>query len=91
MIPVTHHNASQSGVIVMYPEHKGQAVYILSVVSACTTFLVLLLRFWSRSLHASGFRSDDWTAAAAERETAVSKTERVAETDQGDGDYPQGR
>lgn len=49
----------------MYPEHKGQAVYILSVVSACTTFLVLLLRFWSRSLHASGFRSDDWTAAAA--------------------------
>jgi hypothetical protein len=68
MAPAVQQGTSKAGIVLMYPNNRGKTVFTLAVVLAIITFLVLLLRFWSRALLPAAerrYRSDDWMAAAA--------------------------
>jgi hypothetical protein len=68
MAPAVQQGTSETGIVLIYPSNPGEAVFTLAVVLSITTFLVLLLRFWSRALlpaTESRYRCDDWMAAAA--------------------------
>ena len=51
---------------ILYPQ-KGKSLHGLSIAWIVITGIVLVLRFWSRSIMPRGqkFGADDWTALAA--------------------------
>jgi hypothetical protein len=67
MVLVVRQSKSRPGIVVMY-SNRAESVFVLAVILAVITFIVLLVRFWSRTLLPATerrFLNDDWTVAAA--------------------------